>query len=113
MAWHNKQTGYYSRTSTEAYDNAIMVYNILSSWGWHRSSVCAVLGNMEVESGYNPWRWQGDSVPVEGNTAYIGTNPTTNTNHAYGLMQFSFPSCTKCFFSGCNNEFSLAFFKRI
>lgn len=91
MAWHNKQTGYYSRTSTEAYDNAIMVYNILSSWGWHRSSVCAVLGNMEVESGYNPWRWQGDSVPVEGNSAYIGTNPSTNTNHAYGLMQFDPP----------------------
>ncbi len=91
MAWHNKQTGYYSRTSTEAYDNAIEVYNILSSWGWHRSSVCALLGNMEVESGYNPWRWQGDSVPVEGNSAYIGTNPSTNTNHAYGLMQFDPP----------------------
>ena len=75
MAWHNKQTGYYSRTSTEVYDNAIMVYNILSSWGWHRSSVCALLGNMEVESGYNPWRWQGDSVPVEGNTAYTALIP--------------------------------------
>lgn len=91
MAWHNKQTGSYSRTSTEAYDNAIEVYNILSSWGWNRSSVCALLGNMEVESGYNPWRWQGDSVPVEGNSAYIGTNATTNTNHAYGLMQFDPP----------------------
>ncbi len=86
MAWHNKNTYGYVRTSPEAIDNATMVYNILSALGWHLKPICAMLGNVEQESGYNPWRWQSEVVLPVGDSriGYIGG---PNTAHAYGLCQ--------------------------
>lgn len=86
MAWHTKAQGAYGRTSTEAGDNAREVYNLLYSLGWVLESVCALLGNVEHESGYNPWRWQGDVVLPVGDPR-IGTIGGGNTAHAYGLCQ--------------------------
>ena len=83
MPWNNKNTGAYARTSTQAFDNAKMVYDILSGLGWCLESVCAMLGNVEHESGYNPWRWQSDSVLATTNTYEINNQ----TGHAYGLCQ--------------------------
>lgn len=86
MAWHNKNTYGYVRTSTEAQDNATMVYDILYALGWKLPAVCAMLGNVEAESGYNPWRWQSEVVLPVGDSR-IGTIGGGNTAHAYGLCQ--------------------------
>lgn len=86
MAWHVKNTGAYARTSQEALENAQEVYNVLYSLGWCLEAVCAMLGNVEHESGYNPWRWQGDTVLPVGD-ARIGYIGGPNTGHAYGLCQ--------------------------
>lgn len=86
MAWHVKATGAYARTSNEALENAQETYNVLYSLGWCLESVCAALGNIEHESGYNPWRWQSDVVLPVGDPR-IGTIGGGNTAHAYGLCQ--------------------------
>lgn len=86
MSWHNKDRYAYGRTSVEAQDNANMVYSVLAALGWQINPVCALLGNVEAESGYNPWRWQSDVVLPVGDSriGYIGG---PNTAHAYGLCQ--------------------------
>ena len=86
MAWHNKNTYGYVRTSQEAADNATMVMDILSSLGWGKAAICAALGNFEEESGYNPWRWQSETI-LPRNSANIGIVCGGNTGHAYGIMQ--------------------------
>lgn len=86
MAWHVKATGAYGRTSNEALENAQEVYNVLSPLGWVLEPVCAMLGNIEHESGYNPWRWQSDVVLPVGDPR-IGTIGGSSTAHAYGLCQ--------------------------
>lgn len=86
MAWHNKNTYGYLRSSAEAADNAQMVYNILYSLGWRTAAICAMLGNVESESGYNPWRWQSEIV-LPRNDSRIGILCGSNTAHAYGLCQ--------------------------
>ena len=78
-SWHNAVSGGYSRTSQEAFDNAICTFRKLSSLGWTVNAVAAVYGNMEAESGYNPWRWESDAVPYYANTPSYG----------YGLVQFT------------------------
>lgn len=83
MPWHNKRTGAYSRNSTEAYDNAVMAYGVLAARGWSLTAFCAMWGNVEHESEYNPWRWQSDSVLPVG-SPYIDTQ----SGHAYGLVQW-------------------------
>lgn len=83
MPWYCKATGGYYRTSTEAQANATMIYSILYSLGWTLEAVCGVLGNVESESAYNPWRWQGDAVLP------VGDNRINYQNaHAYGLCQW-------------------------
>lgn len=86
MSWHNQNTGGFLRTSVEAQDNAWMVYNTLRSLGWLVNPICAMLGNVEHESAYNPWRWQSDIV-LAMNSAQIGVLCGGNTAHAYGLCQ--------------------------
>ena len=83
MAWHNKSTGAYGRESTEAYDNALMAFNALSSKGWSLTAFCAMWGNVEHESGYNPFRWQSDVV-LSTDSPYI----FQQSGHAYGLVQW-------------------------
>lgn len=78
-SWQAKTYGGYSRTSNEAFQNAICTYRKLSALGWTLNAICAVYGNMETESGYNPWRWESDDVP-----AYPST-----PSYGYGLPQFT------------------------
>ena len=80
--WYCKPIGAYDRTSTEAYENAICAYNLLHSLGWSCQAVAAFWGNVEAESGYNPWRWQAD---------YEFGIPSSNqyTERGYGLVQFT------------------------
>lgn len=82
MAWHTKNTYGYVRTSQDAYDNAKMIYDILAYCGWKLPAICACLGNCEVESGYNAWRWQSEVI-LPKNDPRI----TYQNGHAYGLFQ--------------------------
>lgn len=81
MSWHCKTSGAYARTSTEAQENARMIYGILSANGWTVEAISGLLGNIESESGYNPWRWQGDKIGVSTGAPW--------TNKGYGLTQFT------------------------
>lgn len=86
MPWHNQNTYGFVRTSTQAHDNAEMVYNILNSLGWQKAAICAMLGNVEAESNYNPWRWQSEVI-LSSNDSRIGFLCGNNTGHAYGMCQ--------------------------
>lgn len=79
--WYAQSTGGYLRESTEALNNAVMIYRILAARGWTVNAVSAILGNIEWEGGYNPWRWQDDVI--------IGTADMGSNLHGYGLFQFT------------------------
>lgn len=81
MAWHCQVYDGYGRTSTEAIDNAKEIYNNLHALGWSLNAICAILGNIGYEGGYNPWRWQNDNIQPYQTTNY-------GDAHAYGLFQF-------------------------
>lgn len=83
MAWHCKQTGGYLKESSEAYDNALMAWGIMHSRGWSLLAFCGMWGNVQSESGYNPWRWQGDIVLPRNDPRIYYQN-----SHAYGLCQW-------------------------
>lgn len=84
MPWHNKATGAYYMNSTEAYDNAMMAYGLLyNQRGWGLLAFCGMWGNVQSESGYNPWRWQSDIVLPRGDPRIDYQNA-----HAYGLVQW-------------------------
>lgn len=79
--FYAKKFNAYSRDSNEAINNATEIYAILLGRGWTIYAVCGMLGNVGYESGYNPWRWQGDNVQPVGNYPW--------TNIGYGLVQFT------------------------
>lgn len=72
--WHNKNTGAYSRDSVEAQENVLKIMSILVPLGWTDNAIAGLVGNIEAESGLNPWRWQNDSV---------------NMSMGYGLFQYT------------------------
>ena len=78
-SWHAKTYGAYDRESNEAFENAICVLNLLTDLGWTLQAMCAVYGNIEAESGYNFWRWEGDNVPSASGSHLSG----------YGFPQFT------------------------
>lgn len=84
MAWSVAPTGAYANSSTEANNNARLIQSQLSSYGYSYNAICAVLGNIGYESGYNPWRWQSDIILASTDTYKINNQ----TDHAYGLFQF-------------------------
>lgn len=75
--WHAKPQYAYANSSLEAEDNAIMIYSVLSAKGWTLNAIAGVIGNMVVESGLNPWRWENDNI-----LSQYGTS-------GYGLFQFT------------------------
>ena len=84
MPWINSITGGFATGSNESNSNAVMIYNLLSSFGYSFNPICAILGNIGYESGYNPWRWQSDVVLWDNQYNLIDNQ----TGHAYGLLQF-------------------------
>lgn len=84
MSWNAQNTGAYALGSPEADANAVEIYYILHGLGFDYNAICAVLGNIGYESGYNPWRWQSDYVVSTTQTSYINTQ----SGHAYGLLQY-------------------------
>ena len=79
--WHAAVYGGFYREGAEAFDNAICVYNLLTSLGWTVQAVAAFWGNVEAESAYNPWRWEGDYVH--------SSNDDLEHTGGYGLVQFT------------------------
>lgn len=52
---------------SEMGNNATIVYSVLTSYGWSYNAICALLGNMQVESTINPGVWQHlDANPLLG-----------------------------------------------
>lgn len=72
--WHNKNTGAYDRSETEAQENVLKMLYILAPLGWTINAVAALAGNQYAESGFNPWRWEFDTV---------------STSNGYGLFQYT------------------------
>lgn len=69
--WYAKPSGPYNIGSPEWIGNFDEIYNMLS---WTDEAKAGMMGNLQHESGFNPWRWQGDTV---------------NTSAGYGLPQFT------------------------
>lgn len=61
-------------TDAEKENNATIIYSVLYSYGWSYNAICAVIGNMEIESYLSPGVWQ---------------NFTINYNHGFGLVQWT------------------------
>lgn len=72
--WHNKNTGAYSRDSVEAQENVMKMVEVLAPLGWTINAIAALAGNQAYESGFNPWRWESDTV---------------NLSRGYGLFQYT------------------------
>ncbi len=83
MGFIAKNTGAYIRTSAEAVQNAKAICDTLMPKGWTIEAICGMLGNIEAESGYNPFRWQDDIILPFGDSRIDYQN-----SHAYGLCQF-------------------------
>ena len=87
MGWNAQATGGYVETSTQAKQNAVEIYYIFTDKGFNLNSICGILGNIGWESGYNPWRWQGNNVLSTNDVGKI-TGQIEAGQHAYGLFQF-------------------------
>lgn len=61
-------------SSAEMQNNARIIYEYLLEKGWSVNAICAVIGNMEVESKINPNVWE---------------SLTVNINRGYGLVQWT------------------------
>lgn len=72
--WHNKNYGAYARNSLEAQENVMKIVTVLAGKGWTINAIAGMIGNIEAESGLNPWRWQND---------------TLNLSNGYGLFQYT------------------------
>lgn len=82
--WYAKRYDGYERDSDEAYNNAVMMYQVFSQLGFTLNAVCGILGNVEQESSYNPWQWEGNEM--RSSTDYIYA-PTDRCG--YGLFQYT------------------------
>lgn len=89
MPWHAKSSGGYT-TSTPVYyypdadgqDNCLMIWSMLRTRGWTPNAAAGLLTCIALESGYNPWAWQG---AVPSSTQY---NNLPRSGRAYGLVQW-------------------------
>lgn len=75
--WHAKLKGGYTSSSIEFIDNVTEANILFNSWGYTLEAQAGILGNIQAESGLNPWRWQDDSVSL------------TSNSKGYGLLQFT------------------------
>lgn len=72
MPWRAQPSGGYAIGSSDWIDNFTMIRSLCP--GWTDEAVAGMVGNMQHESGLNPWRWENDVV---------------NTQFGYGLPQFT------------------------
>ena len=86
MTWHAKTIGLYSVLSEEATDNAQEIATILiDGFGWTLEAACGAIGNMQKESGLNPWVWQG-SITQDNSLTEAQARAEHDVIHGYGLI---------------------------
>ena len=89
MSWQAERTGSFvnhitypdiqeSDYSNKAIQNINEITKFMRDNHWTDEAIAGMLGNIEAESGFNPWRYYGDSVAGQ--------------SIAYGLVQFHPPS---------------------
>lgn len=76
--WNNKQTGGYLKTDPEAQENVMKIVSVLAPHGWTINAIAGMVGNIEAESGLNPWRWEGDTVNLSNGYGLFQYTPATN-----------------------------------
>jgi len=76
-------------TQSQKTANATFIYLYLSLNGWSHNAICALLGNMEGESGINPGRAQVGGGGAFGLTQWDGDRRTTMQNW---LTQYGYAS---------------------
>ena len=81
--WHNKNTGAYSRDSIEAQENVMKMVEVLAPLGWTINAIAALAGNQAYESGFNPWRWESDTVNPSGGYGLFQYTPAVGAPYGY------------------------------
>ena len=74
MAWSAQPSGGYALGSAASNGNIDEIWSVLNAYGYTMEATAGICGNIQNESGMNPWRWQGDTV---------------NLNAGYGLFQYT------------------------
>ena len=82
--WCAKPSGSYNINSAEAQNNMFEIYNMLSD-SFTIEAVCGILGNMGAESGWNPWRWQGDKYGLKRGYGLVQFTPANGYLNDYGV----------------------------
>lgn len=62
----------YYLSYSEMQNNATIIYDYFTRQGWTKNAICAILGNMQLESNINPQIWEGLKAPVTGDTSLKG-----------------------------------------
>ena len=75
--WHNKDYGAYSRSNPEAQENVMKIVEVLAGLGFSVNAMAGIIGNIEAESGLNPWRWESDTVNLSGGYGLLQYTPAT------------------------------------
>lgn len=70
----------YYLSYSEMQNNAAIIYDYLTREGWTKNAICAILGNMQLESNINPQIWQDLREPIAGQD---------NSKKGYGLTQWT------------------------
>lgn len=89
MAWHCDPSAVfddgtvYHRPTATGMDNCEQIYYILKQYNWTTNAICGLLTCIGFESGYNPWLWEGSTIPTTAN--YKGSTG----NKGYGLVQWT------------------------
>lgn len=65
---------------SEMQNNASIIYDYFTRQGWSKNAICAILGNMQLESNINPQIWQNLKAPVAGESP---------TGKGFGLTQWT------------------------
>jgi RHS repeat-associated protein len=88
LGWYADNTNWGTTgTKTEQKQNAIFIYDYLRNKGWTKNAICAILGNMQYESGINPGRWQNGNIDVNNGYGLVQWTPSTkylNNRGDYG-----------------------------
>lgn len=79
-ATHPTSYQQYPLGSPESNSNAMMIYYALTAEGWTPEAIAGAVGNIQYESGMNPWQWEGLQVWYPDDSSTV---------HGYGLVQFT------------------------
>lgn len=105
MAW-TARNGYLTQAEMEG--NATMAANYFTNQSWTLNAICAMLGNMQAESGINPGIWQ-NLTPYAGGYGLTQWTPYTKLSDwadAEGLPweDDGLTQCKRIDYESINNE---------